>query len=89
MADPVHPNWDGIAFQASTDKRGVVIMPTSAQTQPPYSFLPLAGAMMVHGHLLALVRAVREDDLKSYLAWFLEEMAEDLQTAITGCAPED
>jgi hypothetical protein len=89
MPDPVHPNWDGIAFQATTDKRGVVVTPTSAQTPPPYTYLPLPAAVAVYGDLRAVVYGVEAADAKSYLAHFLSEVCDDLGAAIEACRPAE
>jgi hypothetical protein len=85
--DPTHPNWDGIAFRATTDQRGVVITPTSAQTPPPYSYLPVEGAIAVYGDLRAVVHGISLHDPHSYLAAFLTEVADDLASAIEDCRP--
>lgn len=87
MTDPIHPNWDGIAFQATTDKRGVVITPVSAQTQPPYTYLPLASAIAVYGDLRAVVHGIEAADAQSYFGVFLTEVCDDLAAAIEGCRP--
>lgn len=87
MADPVHPNWDGIAFRATTDRRGVVVTPTSAQTTPPYTFLPVAEALAVATDMRSLVALIRRSDRDSYLAWFLEEVTDELVGAIKACEP--
>lgn len=85
MTDPVHPNWDGIAFQAATDGSGIIITPTSAQSAPPYTYLPTEYAAAARDDLRALAGALAERDSASYFAIFLNEMCEDMDAAIRCC----
>lgn len=87
MPDPVHPNWDGIAFRAATDRQGIVVMPTSAQSAPPYSVLPIPQAVAVLGELRAIIYGLQAFDPQSYFAHFLDELAEELAAEITKCRP--
>jgi hypothetical protein len=84
--DPVHPNYDGIRFQATTDKLGVIAVPISAQTVPPVSFMRVVDAVDVHAQLQALINVVRALDPASYFADFLDDAREDLADAITTCS---
>lgn len=88
MTDPVHPNWDGIAFRATTDKLGIVVTPTSAQTLPPYSYLPVAVAIGVLSDLQAVVHGIVSHDPQSYFATYLIEICDDLIAAIEVCRPK-
>jgi hypothetical protein len=85
--DPVHPNYDGIRFQATTDRTGVIAVPISAQTMPPVSFMPVVDAMKVTGELAELIAFVRKIDEASYLADFLSDVFADLTEAVEACAP--
>jgi hypothetical protein len=85
--DPVHPNWGGIAFQATTDRSGIVVMPTCAQSAPPYSVLPIPQAVAVLGELRAVIYGLQAFDARSYFAHFLDELAEELADAISTCRP--
>lgn len=86
--DPVHPNFGGIVFFATTDKAGVIATPATGQTTPPVSFLPLTAATATAGDVAALIASIRVADPKSYLADFLDEMLEDFTSAIHACRPE-
>jgi hypothetical protein len=85
--DPVHPNYDGIRFQATTDKLGVIAVPISAQTMPPVSVFNLTNAGHIANELADLIAFIRGMDERSYLADFLSDVFADLTEAIEACAP--
>lgn len=86
--DPPHPNFDGIVFQATTDKGGVVAYPASGQLLPPVSFLPVPVAILAAKDLTMLILRIRGGDPKSYLADYLDTINDDLAAAIEACRPE-
>ena len=86
--DPTHPNWDGITFRPTTDHMGVVVIPTSAQSMPPYTYLPIPDAIQALGDLRAVIYGLEAKDRKSYFAHFLETVASDLSDAILQCRPD-
>jgi hypothetical protein len=85
--DPPHPNFDGIYFQATTDRTGVVAMPMSAQNAPPVSFLPLPVAINLAAEISDQIIRIRRVDPASYLATYLEDMLDDFTDAIEACRP--
>jgi hypothetical protein len=84
--DPVHPNYDGIRFQATTDKSGVIAVPVAAQTLPPISYIPVGDALILGEHLSILIADIRRIDERSYFADFLDDALHDLTEAIEACA---
>ena len=60
--DPVHPNLDGIRFQATTDRSGIIAVATSAQTRPPVSYLPVGDAVLVVTDLDGIIGRLRAVD---------------------------
>lgn len=86
--DPAHPNYDGIMFQAVTDRTGIVCTPTSAQTAPPVTYMPLAHAKDFSVAVRALVADLHMLDPANYAASYFEDMADDLDAAIRVCDPE-
>lgn len=87
--DPVHPNWDGIAFHPSTDRSGVVATPTSALSTPPYTYMTITDAVTTLGDIRAVIYGLESKDRRSYLAWFLGVVADDLADAIELCRPKE
>jgi hypothetical protein len=85
--DPVHANLDGIRFQATTDKSGVICVPCHAQAMPPVSFMPANVAIVIAADTAELIGRIRKADPASYLATFLDGMLDDLSTAIEACRP--
>jgi hypothetical protein len=85
--DPIHPNFDGIAFRVTTDRKGILAMPTHADRAPPYSYLTIIQAEELAGALGDLVDAARGIDGQSYAADFFGEVLEELRSAISACEP--
>jgi len=86
--DPQHPNWHGIRFQTTTDRQGVVAVPTSADAAPPVTFIPYTHAQAACTSLTNLAADIRHFDHDSYLAFFLDSVRDDLAAAIRGCKLE-
>jgi hypothetical protein len=86
--DPVHPNFDGIRFQATTDHKGVIAVPISADRMPPVTYLPAELAAIIAVDIAATIERIREADPQSYLADFLDDMLNDLTDAIETCRGE-
>ena len=86
--DPVHPNFEGIAFFPTTDKTGVIATPASGQTAPVVSYIPLAEADTVAKAVSDVIDLVRFHDRRSYLADYLDDMLEDFRDAIGICRVE-
>lgn len=86
--DPQHPNLDGIRFQATTDRGGIIAVPTSADRMPPVSYLPIPVAVAAMADLTDVIARIRGADAQSYLADFLDDMLTDMAAAIEACRPE-
>lgn len=83
--DPIHPNFDGIQFQAVTDKRGVIVIPASGNTQLVASYLSVGEGNALVDQITKLIDLLHEGDPKSYAAEFFERIAEDLISALADC----
>lgn len=85
---PLHPNLDGLTFRAVTDRTGVIAIPTSAQTPPPYTYMPLPVAVAFASELSDLVDHLRTHDRASYAATYFDGALDDLVAAIDSCRPK-
>lgn len=83
--DPVHPNFDGVQFQAVTDKRGIVVRPTCGNTQLVASFMSVTEAHNLANGLAAMITDMRRGDPMNYLATFFETVLDDLNSAVSDC----
>jgi hypothetical protein len=82
--DPVHPNFDGISFNPTTDGKGVVVHPASGQTQFPLTYLTIKEATGLYDQLRDMRAGELDRDPKSYVAAFLATIMEDLSDALSG-----
>jgi hypothetical protein len=87
--DPPHPNFDGIVFYPTTKRDGVVVTPSTGQSIPPISFLPIETAIASSLEISDLIIRIRRADPKSYLADYLDDMLQDFTDAIAACKPDD
>lgn len=83
--DPVHPDYDGIQFQAVTDKSGVVVRPACGNVLLVSSFLTVVQAIELAADLAELIAHLRLHDPRSYAAGFFDAVNDDLKAAISDC----